>query len=121
MCVFQRETAGDASESALLKCIEACCGNVRAMRARNPKVAEIPFNSTNKYQVKLPVAASEILKAQHVFRSHSLYIRQIRNKTRSKSRRDGSEVPSFKAFRQLFHEAVNYTSCTAGVPLVCPV
>lgn len=48
---LQRETAGDASESALLKCIEVCCGSVRDMRARNPKVAEIPFNSTNKYQV----------------------------------------------------------------------
>uniref|UniRef100_A0A669B324 Sodium/potassium-transporting ATPase subunit alpha n=1 Tax=Oreochromis niloticus TaxID=8128 RepID=A0A669B324_ORENI len=46
-----RETAGDASESALLKCIEVCCGSVRDMRAANPKVAEIPFNSTNKYQV----------------------------------------------------------------------
>lgn len=55
MCVCllspQRETAGDASESALLKCIEVCCGSVRGMRGRNPKVAEIPFNSTNKYQV----------------------------------------------------------------------
>uniref|UniRef100_A0A671V568 Sodium/potassium-transporting ATPase subunit alpha n=1 Tax=Sparus aurata TaxID=8175 RepID=A0A671V568_SPAAU len=54
LCVFpQRETAGDASESALLKCIELCCGNVRDMRARNPKVAEIPFNSTNKYQLSV--------------------------------------------------------------------
>lgn len=43
--------AGDASESALLKCIELSCGSVRAMRDRNKKVAEIPFNSTNKYQV----------------------------------------------------------------------
>lgn len=52
VCVFpQRETAGDASESALLKSIELCCGNVREMRARNLKVAEIPFNSINKYQV----------------------------------------------------------------------
>ncbi|CAB1429375.1 unnamed protein product, partial [Pleuronectes platessa] len=48
-----RETAGDASESALLKCIEVCCGSVRDMRARNHKVAEIPFNSTNKYQLSV--------------------------------------------------------------------
>uniref|UniRef100_A0A668VWW3 Sodium/potassium-transporting ATPase subunit alpha n=1 Tax=Oreochromis aureus TaxID=47969 RepID=A0A668VWW3_OREAU len=47
------ETAGDASESALLKCIEVCCGSVRDMRAANPKVAEIPFNSTNKYQLSI--------------------------------------------------------------------
>lgn len=50
---WQRDTAGDASESALLKCIELSCGSVRKMRDRNPKVAEIPFNSTNKYQVWL--------------------------------------------------------------------
>ncbi|XP_077955936.1 sodium/potassium-transporting ATPase subunit alpha-2 isoform X1 [Gasterosteus aculeatus] len=51
--ILMRETAGDASESALLKCIELCCGGVRKMRARNPKVAEIPFNSTNKYQLSV--------------------------------------------------------------------
>uniref|UniRef100_A0A8C6PJ13 Sodium/potassium-transporting ATPase subunit alpha n=1 Tax=Nothobranchius furzeri TaxID=105023 RepID=A0A8C6PJ13_NOTFU len=50
---FPRETAGDASESALLKCIEVCRGSVSDMRARNPKVAEIPFNSTNKYQLSI--------------------------------------------------------------------
>lgn len=47
----QRDTAGDASESALLKCIELSCGSVRVFRDNNCKVAEIPFNSTNKYQV----------------------------------------------------------------------
>lgn len=47
----QRDVAGDASESALLKCIELSSGSVKLMRERNKKVAEIPFNSTNKYQV----------------------------------------------------------------------
>ena len=47
----QRDVAGDASEAALLKCIELCCGPVSGMRDKYPKVAEIPFNSTNKYQV----------------------------------------------------------------------
>ncbi|KAJ0059191.1 hypothetical protein NL108_009129, partial [Boleophthalmus pectinirostris] len=51
--ILMRDTAGDASESALLKCIEVCCGSVRKMRDRNPKVAEIPFNSTNKYQLSI--------------------------------------------------------------------
>uniref|UniRef100_A0A8C7YGX7 Sodium/potassium-transporting ATPase subunit alpha n=1 Tax=Oryzias sinensis TaxID=183150 RepID=A0A8C7YGX7_9TELE len=51
--ILKRDVAGDASESALLKCIELSCGSVRAMRDRNKKVAEIPFNSTNKYQVTL--------------------------------------------------------------------
>ena len=47
----QRAVAGDASESALLKCIEVCCGSVKEMRERYTKIVEIPFNSTNKYQV----------------------------------------------------------------------
>nr|1Q3I_A Chain A, Na,K-ATPase [Sus scrofa] len=51
--VSKRDTAGDASESALLKCIELSCGSVRKMRDRNPKVAEISFNSTNKYQLSI--------------------------------------------------------------------
>ncbi|KAM4728673.1 sodium/potassium-transporting ATPase subunit alpha-2 isoform 2-T2 [Anableps anableps] len=51
--ILMRDTAGDASESALLKCFELCSGSVRDMRARNPKVAEIPFNSTNKYQLSI--------------------------------------------------------------------
>lgn len=48
----QRDVAGDASEAALLKCIELCCGSVVGIREMYPKVAEIPFNSTNKYQVQ---------------------------------------------------------------------
>ncbi|OWK50915.1 Sodium/potassium-transporting ATPase subunit alpha-2 [Lonchura striata] len=51
--ISKRDTAGDASESALLKCIELSCGPVRRMRERNPKVTEIPFNSTNKYQLSI--------------------------------------------------------------------
>lgn len=47
----QRAVAGDASESALLKCIEVCCGSVMEMREKYSKIVEIPFNSTNKYQV----------------------------------------------------------------------
>ncbi|KAM9459011.1 sodium/potassium-transporting ATPase subunit alpha-2 isoform 1-T1 [Salvelinus alpinus] len=51
--ILKRDTAGDASESALLKCIELSCGCVRSMRNRNNKVGEIPFNSTNKYQLSI--------------------------------------------------------------------
>uniref|UniRef100_A0A4W3HSB7 Sodium/potassium-transporting ATPase subunit alpha n=1 Tax=Callorhinchus milii TaxID=7868 RepID=A0A4W3HSB7_CALMI len=51
--ILKREVAGDASESALLKCIELSCGSVRSMRERNVKIAEIPFNSTNKYQLSI--------------------------------------------------------------------
>ncbi|XP_066575535.1 sodium/potassium-transporting ATPase subunit alpha-3b isoform X2 [Amia ocellicauda] len=51
--ILKRDVAGDASESALLKCIELSCGSVKAIRERNKKVAEIPFNSTNKYQLSV--------------------------------------------------------------------
>uniref|UniRef100_A0A8C8GGS0 Sodium/potassium-transporting ATPase subunit alpha n=1 Tax=Oncorhynchus tshawytscha TaxID=74940 RepID=A0A8C8GGS0_ONCTS len=51
--ILKRDTAGDASESALLKCIELSCGSVKQIREKNKKVAEIPFNSTNKYQLSV--------------------------------------------------------------------
>lgn len=51
--VLKRETNGDASESALLKCIELQVGNVAQVREKNKKISEIPFNSTNKYQVSI--------------------------------------------------------------------
>ncbi|XP_054549519.1 sodium/potassium-transporting ATPase subunit alpha-4 isoform X2 [Talpa occidentalis] len=51
--IAKRETTGDASESALLKFIEQSYGSVKEMRERSPKVAEIPFNSTNKYQLSI--------------------------------------------------------------------
>jgi len=49
--MFFREVNGDASESALLKCMTLALGDVMSIRRRNRKVCEIPFNSTNKYQV----------------------------------------------------------------------
>lgn len=42
--------AGDASESAILKYVHELT-DVPAFRATHPKVAEIPFNSVNKYQL----------------------------------------------------------------------
>merc|ERR1712117_341744 len=51
--VLKREVNGDASEAAILKCTELSKGNVMGYRAANKKVCEIPFNSTNKYQVSI--------------------------------------------------------------------
>ena len=51
--ILRREVAGDASESAILKCMELSVGNVMDFRKRNPKVSEIPFNSTNKFSVTI--------------------------------------------------------------------
>lgn len=51
--VLKRECNGDASESALLKCVELSIGNVVEYRTKNKKIVEIPFNSSNKYQVSI--------------------------------------------------------------------
>merc|ERR1712180_121379 len=51
--VLKREVNGDASEAALLKCTELSTGNVMDYRAKAKKTCEIPFNSTNKYQVSI--------------------------------------------------------------------
>ncbi|PVD35794.1 hypothetical protein C0Q70_02758 [Pomacea canaliculata] len=51
--ILKRECNGDASESALLKCVELSIGNVTEFRRRNKKICEIPFNSTSKYQVSI--------------------------------------------------------------------
>merc|ERR1719193_542753 len=51
--VLQRECAGDASESAFLKYVELASPDVAGYRARNKKVAEIPFNSTNKFAASI--------------------------------------------------------------------
>merc|ERR1712045_46968 len=51
--ILKREVNGDASEAAILKCTELTKGNVMEYRARNKKVCEIPFNSTNKFQVSI--------------------------------------------------------------------
>uniref|UniRef100_A0A3Q0QYN0 Sodium/potassium-transporting ATPase subunit alpha n=1 Tax=Amphilophus citrinellus TaxID=61819 RepID=A0A3Q0QYN0_AMPCI len=53
VAILRRTVAGDASEAALLKCIELCWGSVSSMREKYPKIAEIPFNSTNKYQLSI--------------------------------------------------------------------
>merc|ERR1712038_1849798 len=51
--ILKREVNGDASEAAILKCTELTKGNVMEHRARNKKICEIPFNSTNKFQVSI--------------------------------------------------------------------
>ena len=53
MHVLKREVNGDASEAAILKCTELSKGNIMDYRAKNKKVCEIPFNSTNKFQVSI--------------------------------------------------------------------
>ena len=53
--MFYRDCQGDASESALLKAVEIAWADEGTttvdVRKKHKKVIEIPFNSTNKYQV----------------------------------------------------------------------
>uniref|UniRef100_A0A0N5D9N6 Sodium/potassium-transporting ATPase subunit alpha n=1 Tax=Thelazia callipaeda TaxID=103827 RepID=A0A0N5D9N6_THECL len=51
--ILRRECTGDASEISLLKYSELTLGDVAGYRAKFRKIAEIPFNSTNKYQVSI--------------------------------------------------------------------
>ena len=49
--VYSREVVGDASETALLKFVEAIGGRSQEMRRTHPTAVEIPFNSLSKFQV----------------------------------------------------------------------
>jgi sodium/potassium-transporting ATPase subunit alpha len=53
VAILKKEVNGDASEAAILKCTELSKGNVMDYRSRNKKVCEIPFNSSNKFQVSV--------------------------------------------------------------------
>ena len=57
--ILKREVNGDASEAALLKCCELTHNNIVGYREKSKKVCEIPFNSTNKYQVSIHDAGAE--------------------------------------------------------------
>lgn len=52
-------TNGDASETALIKYIEQFVAPLDSIRKDYPKVFEIPFNSTNKYQVSIHTVPNE--------------------------------------------------------------
>jgi sodium/potassium-transporting ATPase subunit alpha len=51
--IMERRCTGDASEAGILKCYETLLGNSEAVRSADPKLAEIPFNSKNKFQVSV--------------------------------------------------------------------
>lgn len=52
--ILKRDCIGDASESGILKCTEILTnGGTLKMRDDMKKVHEVPFNSTNKYQLSI--------------------------------------------------------------------
>lgn len=75
MPIRRRLTTGDASESAILKWMESEFGNIVEYRDRQKKVAEITFNSTNKYALAIyditeQRRLSHILAAQYDSNMH---------------------------------------------------
>ncbi|KAM3922203.1 potassium-transporting ATPase alpha chain 2 [Leptodactylus fuscus] len=51
--IMKKVVVGDASETALLKFSEVITGDVMSIRHKNRKICEIPFNSTNKFQLSI--------------------------------------------------------------------
>ncbi|XP_065649800.1 sodium/potassium-transporting ATPase subunit alpha-like isoform X2 [Hydra vulgaris] len=51
--ILRKECTGDASEVAILKFIQNTVGDVMSIRSKHKKLAEVPFNSTTKYQVSV--------------------------------------------------------------------
>jgi len=64
--ILKREVNGDASEAALLKCVELSEGKITEYRAQRKKVCEIPFNSTNKYQVSIHECEDKDVPGNHL-------------------------------------------------------
>lgn len=69
--IGNRVTVGDASESAILKFMEALlakeCGDVTAVRRRHPMVAEVPFNSSNKFHLTVHQVMGSLSSLQHYY------------------------------------------------------
>lgn len=53
IAINMRKVSGDASESAILRFLNLVSGDISWWREQNTVVAEIPFNSTSKYQVSI--------------------------------------------------------------------
>merc|ERR1711874_769811 len=64
--ILKREVNGDASEAALLKCVELSEGKTTEYRNKRKKVCEIPFNSTNKYQVSIHECDDKDVPGNHL-------------------------------------------------------
>lgn len=102
---MQRECTGDASESALLKCVELSVGDVAVWRCANQEVCELPFNSINKFSVSIrenddPSGLPYILlmkgAPERILARCSTILLQ------------GREIPLTETQRKLFNEACSH-------------
>lgn len=88
--IRRRLTTGDASESAILKWLESEFGNIVEYRDRQMKVAEISFNSTNKYAVAIfDITEQRRINNQlaTIYNQH-----QLQNSSRSRSNSSSSNL-----------------------------
>lgn len=98
--LLQMPTAGDASESGLLKFAEPIYESVDSIRQQFPKVFEIKFNSTNKWQLSIHSGPTEPLLVMKgasdrlLDRCSSIMI-------------NGAEVPFTAELKQQYEDAVN--------------
>ena len=55
VAVMLRETSGDPTETALLRCVEAVEGNTEVFRQMHRTVLMVPFNPMTRIQVSLGI------------------------------------------------------------------
>eukprot|EP00731_Ephydatia_muelleri_P011696 Em0006g590a len=98
--IMDRLCNGDASESAILKCFELEVSSVSAFRVKYPKIFEVPFNSTNKYQLSIHQQPDE--------EGYLLVIKgapeRILDLSTSYLNKNGEEVPVNTEFIKHFNE-----------------
>merc|ERR1712080_730966 len=100
--ILKREVNGDASEAALLKCVEVTKGNIMDYRAKNKKVCEIPFNSANKYQVSIH-CVDDPNESRHLLVMKGAPERILERCTSIVI--DGKEMPMTQEWKDAFNQA----------------
>jgi len=89
--IRRRLTTGDASESAILKWLEGEFGNIIEYRDRQKKVAEITFNSTNKYALAIYDITEQRSLSHQLAAQAASSLQQSHSNSRS-SRGTGSHI-----------------------------
>ena len=108
--VMSRDVNGDATEAGILKLTEITTGSAHQYREDFPKVCEIPFNSTNKYQVSIHVTEVEGVK------KHLLVMKGAHEKIIARCSTiliDGAETPLNDDWKDKYEKA-NYRLGSMG-------
>ncbi|KAH9528520.1 Sodium/potassium-transporting ATPase subunit alpha-1 [Dermatophagoides farinae] len=104
--IKERKTLGDASETAIMKFLEESIGPVEQYRQLYPKLAEKPFNSTNKYQYSIH---RQINPNTGLFSNHFLVMKgapeRILERCKWRVNENGKTVPIDDSFIIMFEDA----------------